>query len=150
VTNAEADFAPYTGSVQAYGGGSGAGAGTVYLRLPGQGLYDGTLIVSNNVTGGQTLISSNVTDAIVNDVIVEVAAIWRLLQPGADGRRHVVECGEFHGYLNGQVIFFGGGSSTSTLFGNTEFTSLICTNAGKTLAFAAGSSNAVQALVSSR
>ena len=61
------------GSVATIGGVAKpyGGAGTVYLRLPGQGLYEGTLVIDNGgatKSPSHTLISSLVQDAEVGSV----------------------------------------------------------------------------------
>jgi hypothetical protein len=146
VTNAGADFSLFAGPIRAFGSGTSGGAGTIYLRLPGQGLYDGTLIVDNNsVNGGQTLISSNVTDAIVRDVIIRKSGNLAI----ATNRSLTVSGtwsngASFAACFGGSVVFAGSGTSTSTVYGTNMFMDFVCTTAGKTLEFQAGASNGIQ------
>ena len=80
VTNAGADFSEYTGTITSYGGrkmpsGTSGGAGTIYLREAGQGLYEGALFLNNGeMPGLGTEISASVTDTAVGDVFIQSGA----------------------------------------------------------------------------
>jgi len=155
VTNAGANFSSFTGTNSAYGGygtgtyGGCGGAGTVYLRVAGQGIDEGTMIVDNrnqastfhadivsNVAGtavGHVLIRNNGYLLVCSNQNLVVSGIW------SNGARFGTQFGS-------QVIFAGGASSTSTVYGTNQFMGLTCTNAGKTLLFQAGKTNKVSAL----
>jgi len=157
VTDPGANFSSYTGLIAAYGAPTNTplyvlgGAGTVYLRTAAQGLNSGTLIIDNGgggAAGGalSTEISSNVTGTVVGDVLIRnkgylvvntnqsltLSGIWS-------------NAANFDAYSGSRIVFAGGTSSTSTVYGANTFMGLICTNAGKTLLFQAGKTNKVAA-----
>ncbi len=149
VTNASADFSSHTGPIQAIGGGTGTGAGTIYLRLPGQGQEEGTLIIDNiGRKGKPTEVNSNVTDAVVGNVLL------------LNGAYFVVETNQtltlsgmwsnaasFEAKWGSQVIFDGTPGSISRVYGSNTFMELVCTNGlGKTIMFEPGKTNSIAPL----
>lgn len=146
VTNAGADFSGFTGTNQALGA-TGSGAGTVYLRTAAQGPNAGTLIIDNGgSTPNVTDIASNVTDAVVGDVIVRNNASLRVATNQTLTLSGLWSNGaSFTAQSGGQVIFTGEASTTSRVYGSTTFMQLICTNGAKTLQFQAGVTNSVAA-----
>jgi len=147
VTNVGADFSLYTGSISA-AGGAGSGAGTVYLRTAAQGLNEGSLIVDNSNAGiiRYTEITSNVTGAVVGDVLIRNQGYLLLRTNQALTLSGIWSNGaNYSSQWGSQVIFAGGISSTSTIYGASTFMGLTCTNASKTLLFQAGKTNTVSA-----
>jgi len=155
VTNTGLDF---TGIISAYGGGTASsygfpgvnigGAGTVYERTGSQGFNEGTMIVDNaNLSAtDRTEISSNVTEAVVGNVLIRNGG-YLLLRTNQTLTVNGIwsNAANFVSQSGGQVIFAGGASSTSTVYGASTFMGLTCTNAGKTLLFQAGKTNTVTA-----
>jgi len=148
VTNEGADFSTFTGTILACGG-VGGGAGTVYLRTALQGPNEGTLIVDNNslASGDITEINANVTDVIVGNVLIRnkgylvIATNQNLVLSGVWSNSAT-----FVPRYGSQVIFTGGASSTSRVYGSSAFMGLTCSNTtGKTLLFEAGKTNTVLA-----
>lgn len=129
------------------------GAGTVYLQVMGQGTGEGTLLVDamNLVPGASdylstTLIRTNITDTVVGTVIITNAAI---LEIGPNQtltiNRDWINTGgtnlAFIANTNSTVLF--ASTNPATVAGSNMFYNLTCTNAGKTVYFAAGSTNRV-------
>jgi len=150
VTNAGADFSLYTGSILATGGGTGAGAGTIYKqRAVDQSLRSGVLIVDNNnvTTTGITEINTNVTGTAVGDVLLRNGAYLQLNSNQTVTMSGIWSNGaNFVSQWGSQVYIAGGALSTSTVYGSSTFMGLTCTNIGKTLIFQAGKTNTVSAL----
>ena len=148
VTNAGADFSSFTGPIQAFGSARG-GAGTVYLRTAAQKFDEGILIINNNnlSLGNATIINSNVTDAVVGDVLIRNNAHLLIDTNQALTLGGVwSNAARFEAYWGAKVIFAGNASSTSTVYGSNTFMELVCTNgAGKTILFEAGRTNFVAA-----
>ena len=152
VTNAGADFSEYFGVITAYGGrkpgSTCGGAGTVYLREAGQGLYEGTLFVDNdNMLGLGTEISSNVLDATVGNVFIRNGGLLRI-----NTNQTLTLSGDWHnnasftGLTDSAVIFDGPPASTSSVYGFTTFSGFLCTNGlGKTIRFQAGTMSSIAA-----
>jgi len=147
VTNTGADFSLYTGLIQAYAGGANAGAGTIYKQRADQSVTTGTLVLdNNNISSGSTEITPNITGTVFGDVLLRngayllvysnqtltVGGVW------SNAARFVAQWGS-------QVLLAGGNSSTSTVYGTNVFMGLTCTNAGRTLLFQAGKTNAIAA-----
>ena len=153
VTNAGADFTGHPGPITAYGGrkmpsGTSGGAGTVYLREAGQGLYDGMLSVDNNgYSGLWTEISTSVTDTAAGNVFIQNGARLMLntnqtLIVNGDWDNSV----SFTGLTDSAVIFAGAAGSTSSISGYTTFSGFICTNGlDKTILFKAGAMTTIEA-----
>ncbi|NLB56689.1 MAG: hypothetical protein GX811_13185, partial [Lentisphaerae bacterium] len=119
--------------------GSGGSAGTIYLRLPGQNINEGKLIIDNNgKEGSGTTINEFVTDTSVGDVelinsaclfleedqVLEVSGIWS-------------NSASFIAEPNSAIIFNNNRGTDSIIYGSTSFMGLICTNAGKNIYFEA-------------
>ena len=153
------DFANVTtDNITAYGattayapaGEYASSAGTIYLKTKAQ-TY-GTLLVKNNnlVTSLDTLISSTVTDATVGDVVLKnlgymgIAAGQTLTVYGSWSNAVATNA------LSGAGTVEFKGATTNTIYGSTTFNSLVCTNAGKTLLFQAGTTNTVTAIAGLR
>ncbi len=141
VTNTGADFSLFTGTVQA----TGPGSGTLYLRTAAQSLNRGTLLISGGFGSSLTEVNANVTDAVVGDVLIRngcltVSSNQTLVLSGVWSN-----AANFTAQSGSRVVFAGGASSTSTIYGVSTFMGLTCTNGGKTLLFQAGKTNLVAA-----
>jgi hypothetical protein len=140
-------FQPLT--ITAYGGvgatqGKGA-AGTVYLKAGSQA-YGGLIVANSNLTtAAKTVISTNVTDAVVGDVAIRdqgqlgVSASVTLTVYG--NWSNGVSASAFSG--GGTVLF--AGATTNTLYGSTTFDNFTCQTPGKTLKFEGGKTNTMLA-----
>ena len=152
LTKAGSDFDTYLnaggkitacGSIATIGGVAKpyGGAGTVYLRLPGQGLHEGTLVIDNDgatKSPSHTLISSLVQDVEVGSVLLKGNAALAI-DEGVDlsvSKDWTAEEGTAIVDLPGRVVFTGLG--TSTIRGAATFANVACTVPGKTLAFGCG------------
>jgi hypothetical protein len=124
------------------GGGKGA-AGTLYLK---QATEDyGRLIVdnSNMVTTATTMMATNTPDTTFGDVVIQnggklavgASQILTVYGNWSNGASFSAESG-------GSVFL--AGTNEVTLYGSTTFDILACTNGGKRLNFLAGTTNAVQ------
>ena len=150
LTNETADFARTAGAViSAYGGGPSypGAAGTVYLETRTQGPGRGTLIADNtNLTtvSPTTLMSSNVTDKSIGDVILRNKGHLRI-----DTNQTLTVYGSwsnaatFSAAPGSTIVLTGNAASTNTVYGTNVFTGLRCQTPGVTLKFQAGASNAV-------
>jgi hypothetical protein len=126
-------------------GGTPGAAGTVYTRIPGQGLNAGTLTVANNGMSANrnTEISIGVIDAIVGDVVIANGATLHL-----NTNQSLTVNGSFsngNAFVSqpGSTLLFAG-TNTGVIYGNQTMANLICTNANKTLHFQAGRTNTVE------
>jgi hypothetical protein len=145
-------------SITAYGGNNTYGkssahgaAGTIYLKTKEQDR--GVLLVKNNVDSSRsTLIDSGMADEDVGDVQLAGTAAQTSFAI-ASGRTLPV----YGSWSNAATSTIGGagtvefkGATTNTIYGSTTFYSLVCTNAGKTLLFQAGTTNTVTAALGLR
>ena len=144
------DFGSMT--FQAYGGvyaGWEAAAGTVYLRTKDQAEDNGKLIIDNdgNVPdyGYVTEISSNVTDTAVGEVILQNEGALQINtnQSLTVSRVWTNEAPSLFTALTGSTVEFVA-TNTATVYGDTAFERLVCTNVSKRIDFEAGASNDVQ------
>ena len=119
------------------GGGYNAAGGTIYLKQPAQ--TRGTLIVDNHTlaTTSRTLITTNVTDAVVGTVDIRANGF---LGVGSDATLSVqgswTNNGDFAADDGGIVEF--AGTDAATVVGDTTFARLVCTTATKRIDFQAG------------
>ena len=148
LTNTAASFGEFTGSMLANGLGGGAGgAGTIYLRTPGQAFDAGALIVDGGgtATAAGALIWSNTTERTMGAVVIRNGGVLAL---DVNQSMTVVGLWSNNATLSaatgGNVVFGGNSGSTALVYGVTTFGRLTCTTPGKTLRFASGSSNTVQ------
>ena len=137
----------HTGPVTALGAnGYQAGAGgTIFERLIDR--PNGTLTVENGnqSTPSTTLISSNVTDTTVSNVVIRQGGHLRL----ATNQTLTVQGdwtngASFSAHTGGTIVF--AGAATSRLDGSTAFFGLSCTTPGKPLVFQAGTTTTVSSL----
>ncbi|NLB55433.1 MAG: hypothetical protein GX811_06655 [Lentisphaerae bacterium] len=150
LTDPIADIFSYAGDITAYGAYNATksgGAGTVYLRNPGEGLYEGTLIIDNNDNKGAfTEINSDVTDKTVANVWIRNAGHLSVLPYDS-----LVVSGnwnneaEFTAQPNSSVIFAALPGGTSRIYGDSTFYALICVNPDQTLEFESGSTTKIDA-----
>ena len=134
-------------SIHAAGGATmryGA-AGTVYLRVPGQGANAGTLYVNNLNTPfsiATTLVNTNVTDANVGTIVITNAAV---LCTDTNATLAVngnwVNTATFTARTNSTLLF--AATNAATVYGSNVFWNLTATNSGKVLTFEAGKTNTV-------
>jgi hypothetical protein len=129
---------------------TGGGAGTIYFQTKDQALGEGTLLIdgANRTPMGYTRLSSNMppttvgTVVITNKAILELATNQSMTVNGSWSNRSV-----FVARTNSTVTF--AGVNTTTITGGTNtFFNFICTNAVKTVEFAAGTTNTVLGLLS--
>ncbi len=148
LTNAAASFTEFTGPITASGQGTGpGGAGTVYLRAPGQGTNEGTLIVDNNALSATVgaLITTSVTDTAVGDVVIRSNGVLQLaLNQSLTVGGMWSNAATFNAITGSTIYIAGSETSTSTVYGTSVFYRLTCTTPGKTVKFAAASSNVVR------
>ncbi len=136
-------------AVRAYGGkssegtGSYGGAGTIYLQVAGQANGAGALIVDGGgggVGGASALVSSNVTGAVVGDVLVRNSG---RIGVGAGGEIRVAgvwsNSSSFVSDTGGVVRLVGTGPAV--IYGSNTFGVLAITNGAKTVSFEAGRTN---------
>ena len=120
-------------------------AGTIYRETQAQGAGMGDLLIDNNSQDSNraTEISTNTTDAAVGTVV---------FLNGADFGTSTGATFTLQGsvWSNGNDFVAEGGSvvrftttNTVTLYGSSTFYGFSCTNAGKTMQFAAGDTNTV-------
>ena len=153
LTGPDATFAPFTGLITALGSRSNSkpygGAGTVYLREGGQAIDEGRLVISNGDSpdSAETKISTGILDAKVGDVEITGGAVLAI---GEDAVLSV--SGDF---TNGATFLSGARSSVdfagqggSTISGDSIFSTLSSSAPGKTIRFAAGSTQSVTGLLS--
>jgi hypothetical protein len=127
-------------------------AGTIYLQTAAQ--THGDLIVDNNnydkTKTYTTYMGSQVANTTVGNVIIrnkgyfEIASGYSLTVYGSWS--NAVATNALSG--TGTVEFKG--ATTNTIYGSTTFNSLVCTNAGKTLLFQAGTTNTITAALGLR
>ena len=126
------------------------GAGTVYLRLPGEAENEGTLIIDNggNVKGqGRTDISTSVTGLEVGRVVVTNGAKLLVKQDVTlKVKGDFVNASIFPDHVIGELadanhaagtVEFVDSSRTSTIVGKGIFSSFSCVTPGKSLCFPA-------------
>ena len=131
-------------------GGKGAnagGAGTIYLKTANQ-TYGQLIIDNNNATSATatTLISENVTDTIVGDVIIRNAGKLNISAFNSSlgifpsltiyGNLNKTSSGNFSAGVNSTIIF--AGTSNATIYGNSSFYNLNITKQGSYVFFEAG------------
>ncbi|NLB56790.1 MAG: hypothetical protein GX811_13705, partial [Lentisphaerae bacterium] len=149
VTQVGEDIFDYPGTISAYGtyikNNSSGGAGTVYLRNPGQGPEKGTLIIDNNGSEGLgTEINEFVTEKHVGHVLIKENGHLKIkANQNLTVRETWVNNASFTAEIDGAVIFDAGAGNISTLYGDTAFQVLICTNPYQTLRFEAGSTQLI-------
>ncbi len=149
VTNAVASFAEFDGSVTALSGGIGfsgsrpSGAGTVYVREPGQALDEGTLIVVNSgTTAGETRIGSLVTGTAVGDVNIRDAGHLALHDDQTlDVHGSWTNAASFTARTGSTVAF--AGTASATVWGDNTWQNLTIATPGKTVSFEAGKTQTV-------
>gem|GEM_PF-1076379 len=127
-------------------------AGTIYLQTEAQ--THGDLIVDNNnyakTKTYTTYIGSQVTNTTVGNVIIhnkgylEIASGYSLTVYGSWSNAVATDA------LSGAGTVEFKGATTNTIYGSTTFNNLVCTNAGKTLLFQAGTTNTVTAALGLR
>ncbi|NLB54583.1 MAG: hypothetical protein GX811_02240, partial [Lentisphaerae bacterium] len=148
LTEPGADIFAYKGPITAYGAYNSVqpgGAGTIYLRNPGQALNEGTLIIDNNNNAGEvTEISEFVDDACIGKVLIRNQGHLRV----NDEQSLVVSeswnnQGVFTGGGSGTVIFNAPEGESTSVDGDTVFSRLICTNSKQTIVFKAGSTTSI-------
>ncbi len=145
ITDGAGSFTDFTGPISAAGfGARPGGAGTIYLRAPGQGGTEGTLIVAGatNASPSGTEITQYVTDTHVANVLIRSNATLKLAIDQALTLSGIWSNGAAFSATTGAAIVFTG-TNTSTLYGNTPFNQLTCSTPGKTLQFDSGSSNSI-------
>ncbi len=145
INNGAGSFADFTGTISAAGfGARPGGAGTIYLRAPGQASDQGTLIVAGATSASPsgTEITQYVTDTSVGNVFIRSNATFKLDVDQTLTLSGIWSNGAaFSATTGASVVFAGAGEST--IISNTAFVRLTCTTPDKTLRFAAGSSNSV-------
>ncbi|NLB55877.1 MAG: hypothetical protein GX811_08965 [Lentisphaerae bacterium] len=143
LTDKDADIFSYEGKIAAHGAKireSIGGAGTVYLRNPGESLHEGTLIIDNNGhTGDVTEINSQMQDTHVGKVIIRNKGHLKIEDASLTVSGSWSNHGDFTGADTGSVIFSAPEDSMIQIKGNTVFYSMIARNHGATLEFEAGS-----------
>ena len=135
-------------SIRAPGGGGthdDGGAGTVYKQTQTQGAGKGALIIDNtgrSPSEAHTDINSSVTDASVGDVIIRNNAHLDI-----DDNQSITVKGS---WSNAASFTAGAGASVwlagtdeVTMFGDTTFDTLICSNVSKQINFEAGATQDV-------
>jgi len=136
----DVDFRAWGGTTRRKGA-----AGTIYIRTADESY--GTLVIDNNSQSTSydyltTLVSSSVSNTDVGTILIRNAAKFQL----DDGQSITT-----HGSWSNNATFFGNsgsqvilaGTNSATLYGDTTFASLVCTNGGKSIYFNEGSSNQV-------
>ena len=153
LTGSDSTFGLFTGSITALGSRSDwtpyAGAGTVYLREKGEAIDQGRLIVANgdSPSSTETIISTELTDAQVGDVVISDKAVLSLQEDAV-----LFVSGDF---TNGATFLAGPrsvvdftGTSDSMISGDSTFSTLSSSSPGKTIRFAAESTQCVTGLLS--
>jgi hypothetical protein len=148
LTNADDTAFAGLAAIRAYGGPlkgayENGAAGTVYLK--GTNTVYGRLLVDNtNSATRRTLVGPLVTDATVGDVLIRNRGYLGLTNQTLTVYGSWSNGASFLANAGGIVKFDGTGAlGTNTLFGSSTFSSVICTNAGKTLLFQAGKTNTI-------
>ncbi len=136
------------------------GAGTVYLRTMTQDANGGTLWINatNMVNAHATVITSNVTGTVVGTLVITNGAVLHIesnqtltVNGSWLNRSRPINVSitnwtvSFTSAPNSTVVF--AGVDTTTIAGTNLFFNFTCTNAVKTVEFAAGSSNIVNGLL---
>jgi hypothetical protein len=131
----------------AYGStnGNNGAAGTVYRQAASQSPNQGMLLVDNGGKtaggGASTLISSNVTEASAGLLVIQNKGQFAI-----QTNCSFILSGHFTNttqtaLIGGNLILGGSGTSIVSSTAGTRFWGLTCTNAGKSIDFAAGTTN---------
>jgi len=137
-----------TVAIQAYGatGNRKGAAGTVYKQTETEGADRGTLIVDNNglatTHGEYTQVSDAVSGREVGDVIIRNSGHFEV-----DTNEWITVYGSWSNGANftaqsGGLVEFAG-TDTVTVFGDSTFEKLVCTNVSKQINFEAGATQDV-------
>ena len=160
-----ADFSQLAGSVEAFGGGNSSptrklgGAGTVYYRLPGEGLSDGTLVIDQNnynytddgADGPTTEFGAAYDGITVRQVVLKNKAHFRVrkgvtfnvTECWTNDNSGVVDCELGDAETNPGCVAFVDASKVGWIWGDSMFAMFQCVEPGKTLRFGDAASGSV-------
>jgi len=136
----------YGGDAQAVGGKRNGAAGTLYKQSQSQSAGRGVLIIDNSGTatdaGERTQVSDAVTGREVGDVIIRNAGHFEV-----DTNEWITVYGSWSNGANFTAQSGGlvelAGTDTVTVFGDSTFEKLVCTNVPKQINFEAGATQDV-------